>query len=93
MEDPVPSDGKYCFKIGIIPSKAKQHQSTLLYIDGKVPFDEARSLKMTKYTTDIRANSVFGTDITGNDLRHTKPKPRNGAPISPAIRRIHRSNL
>lgn len=71
----IPSDGKYSLKIEYYPVEGKATSiERSLYIDGKVPFDEARSLKMTKVWSDRYPGEfgVFATDITGNDIRTTK---------------------
>ena len=71
----IPADGKYAFTIDYYPVSGKATSiERSLKIDGKVPFSEARSLRMTKVWIDIYEGepNVFRSDITGNDIRPTK---------------------
>lgn len=71
----VASEGKYAIEIEYYPvlGKATSIERTL-YIDGKVPFSESRSLSMTKVWVDTYEGEfgVFGTDVNGNDIRPSK---------------------
>lgn len=71
----ISNEGRYAIKIDYYPvlGKATSIERTL-YIDGKVPFSEARSLSMTKIWTDVYEGEfgVFKTDVNGNDVRPGK---------------------
>ena len=71
----IPAEGKYQIEIDYYPvhGKASSIERTL-YIDGKVPFSEARSLSMTKVWVDVydAEFGVFRQDINGNDIRPSK---------------------
>lgn len=71
----VPQTGKYRLSIEYYPVEGKSTSiERTLSIDGKVPFDEARSLSLTKVWEDTYENEwgVFRQDVNGNDIRPTK---------------------
>ncbi len=69
----VPSDGLYCvdFEYYSVMAKATSIER-MLYIDGKIPFSEARYLTMTKTWKDELTDGGFKQDLTGNDIRPSK---------------------
>jgi len=71
----VPETGMYSIEIDYYPVEGKATSiERSLYIDGKVPFSEARALKMSKVWADEYTGEfgVFRTDVIGNDIRPTK---------------------
>lgn len=80
----VPADGLYGIRILYAPvSSSTSSIERTLYINGKVPFSEARSLTLTKswtynYEYDANGTPYIKDDINGNDLRPsiglTKPE-------------------
>lgn len=71
----VSQDGMYEIELEYYPVEGKATSiERALYIDGKVPYSEARSLSMTKVWVDTYAGDfgVFATDVNGNDIRPTK---------------------
>ncbi|MCD7832070.1 MAG: extracellular solute-binding protein [Firmicutes bacterium] len=79
----IPETGFYAMKIIYYPIDNKDNSiERMLYINGAVPFSEARYLAMTRiyvneYSVDEDGNYVFDTDINGNDIRPsstTSPK-------------------
>lgn len=84
----VPATGMYTISIEYYPVVSYTMQSgtavtgrsasieKVFYINGKVPFSEARYLSMTKkweniYKTDENGNTAFQKDTIGNDVRPT----------------------
>ena len=72
----IPESGFYSMEIDYYPVQGKATSiERSLYIDGKVPFSEARSLRMTKVWIDEYQTGEFGVfaqDSNGNDIRPTK---------------------
>ena len=71
----VSASGLYAIEIEYYPTPAKATSiERTLYIDGKVPFNEARTLSMTKVWEDVYAGEfgVFEVDSLGNDIRPLK---------------------
>ncbi len=70
-----PETGFYSLEIDYYPVEGKATSiERSLSIDGKVPYSEARSLKMSKVWADNYAGEfgVFQQDTNGNDIRPTK---------------------
>lgn len=73
----VPETGRYAIEIEYYPIISKTNSiERMFYINGKVPFQEARYLQMSKvwihkYTTKEDGTLGFITDINGNDIRPT----------------------
>lgn len=75
----VPAAGMYSIRLLCYPGNAKlddgeQEKSTdverILYVNGKVPFSEARSITITKrWLAEYESDGGFRKDISGNDLR------------------------
>lgn len=71
----VPATGMYSIHLTYYPEGNKATSiERMLYIDGKMPFSEARYLTMTKAWVDQYAEEFgkFQTDANGNDIRPTK---------------------
>ena len=70
----VPSTGLYTFDIEYYSVEAKATSiERMLYLDGKIPFSEARYLEMPKTWIDVRQeDGSFKSDLTGNDIRPSK---------------------
>ncbi len=70
----VPESGLYALDIEYYSVLAKATSiERMLYIDGKIPFSEARYLSMPKTWIDVvEEDGGFKTDITGNDIRPSK---------------------
>lgn len=76
----VPKTGKYMISIEYYPVEGKSSSiERTLYIDGKVPFYEARFLTCTKvwadeYSEDFDGSrsTAFKKDINGNEIKPTK---------------------
>ena len=70
----VKEDGLYMLEIEYYSVLAKATSiERMLYIDGKIPFSEARYLTMYKTWVDnLEEGSSFKQDLTGNDIRPTK---------------------
>lgn len=70
----VPADGLYCVDIEYYSYKAKATSiERMLYIDGKIPFSEARHLKMPKTWIDVlEEDGSFKKDLTDNEIRPSK---------------------
>jgi len=71
----IPETGMYAAVLEYYPVDAKSTSiERSLYIDGKIPFSEARYLTMTKVWQDnyLGEFGVFATDNAGNDVRPTK---------------------
>ncbi len=70
----IPETGNYAVEIKYYPAEGKSNSiERIFYINGKVPFSEARYLAMTKvwvhnYNTE---NGRFDVDLNGNDIRPT----------------------
>lgn len=73
-----PASGMYELEIVYYPAPGKATSiERTLYIDGKVPFSEARSLSMTKVWEDVYEEEFggfgnFRVDVNGNDIRPMK---------------------
>jgi ABC-type glycerol-3-phosphate transport system substrate-binding protein len=71
----VPETGLYAIEIQYYPVGSTTNSiERMFYINGKVPFAEARYLAMTKvwknlYPVDDEGNYTFNVDINGNDIR------------------------
>ncbi len=70
----VPSSGFYTIDMEYYAVAAKATSiERMLYIDGQIPFSEARYLEMTKTWVDLlNEEGGFDVDITGNDIRPGK---------------------
>lgn len=70
----VPADGFYALEIEYYSEKAKATSiERMFYLDGAIPFSEARYVKMTKTWIDnVQEDGSFKVDITGNEIRPTK---------------------
>ncbi len=70
----VPSSGFYTIDMEYYAVEAKATSiERMLYIDGQIPFSEARYLEMTKTWVDLlNEEGGFDVDITGNDIRPGK---------------------
>ncbi|MBR6681805.1 MAG: hypothetical protein IKL40_02340, partial [Clostridia bacterium] len=70
----VPSSGFYAIDMEYYAVEAKATSiERMLYIDGQIPFSEARYLEMTKTWIDLlNEEGGFDVDITGNDIRPGK---------------------
>ena len=69
--------GLYSIRLVCYPGNAKRGDSAekstdverILYVNGKVPFSEARSITVTKKWAPQYTNGGFQEDLAGNDLR------------------------
>ncbi len=71
----VPVSGMYSIRLGYYPTGDRATSiERMLYIDGRVPFAEARYLTMTKVWKDVYPGEFgkFETDAAGNDVRPDK---------------------
>ena len=70
----VPESGLYAVDIEYYSYLAKATSiERMLYIDGKIPFSEARYLEMPKTWIDVlEENGEFKLDLAGNDVRPPK---------------------
>ncbi len=71
----VPQTGMYSIRLAYYPIGQRATSiERMLYIDGKVPFAEARYLTMTKAWKDVFTGEegVFKTDAAGNEVRPDK---------------------
>ncbi len=74
----VPKEGMYSMEIEYYPVEGKSSSiERSLYIDGKVPFYEARYIAFTKVWSDTvendeEGNPAFKSDINGNEIRPDK---------------------
>ncbi len=70
----VPEDGLYAIDIMYYSVEAKATSiERMFYIDGKVPFSEARYLEMPKTWIDVlEEDGKFNTDLSDNDIRPPK---------------------
>ena len=70
----VPADGLYALAFDYYSYLAKATSiERMLYIDGKIPFSEARYLEMPKTWIDVLENEgKFKTDLMDNDIRPPK---------------------
>lgn len=71
----VPQTGMYSIRLAYFPTGNRSTSiERMLYIDGKVPFAEARYLTMTKVWKDVFEGQagVFEKDDAGNDVRPDK---------------------
>ncbi len=79
----IPKTGMYSISTMYYPTGDRATSiERMLYIDGKVPFSEARYLTMTKVWTDVYPGEfgVYEKDAQGNDIRPNKeqiPEWRN----------------
>ncbi len=71
----VPTTGRYAIEIEYYPlGETVSSIERMFYIDGKVPFSQARYLTFSKiwaydYPTDDAGNATFKEDVNGNQLR------------------------
>lgn len=71
----IPETGLYAIELQYYPVGSTTNSiERMFYINGKVPFAEARYLAMTKvwknlYPVDDEGNYTFSSDINGNDIR------------------------
>ena len=74
FEIDVPEDGLYAMSISYYSYMAKATSiERMFYLDGKIPFSEARYLKMAKTWVDVlEEDGKFKTDLTDNDIRPSK---------------------
>ena len=74
FEIDVPSTGLYTFDLNYYSVLAKATSiERMLYIDGKLPFSEARYVVMPKTWIDnLEEDGSFKRDLTDNDIRPTK---------------------
>ena len=69
----VPETGMYRIDIVYYSYLAKATSiERMLYVDGKIPFSEARYLEMPKTWIDVLEDGGFKTDLAGNDIRPSK---------------------
>lgn len=70
----VPETGLYAIDIDYYSYMAKATSiERMLYIDGKIPFSEARYLTMPKtWIDELQEDGTFKKDITDNDIRPSK---------------------
>lgn len=66
----VKNEGRYSLLLDYCPFKGKGSAMVRsLYIDGKIPFDEARNFTFSRAWSDATPDGVFDTDRDGNDVR------------------------
>ena len=71
----VPETGMYSLRLNYFPTEGKASAiERMFYIDGIIPFSEARSLTATKIWVDVYENEfgVCEQDKTGNEIRPEK---------------------
>ena len=70
----VPETGLYAVDIEYYSYMAKATSiERMLYIDGRIPFSEARYLEMPKtWIDELQEDGTFKQDLTDNDIRPSK---------------------